>query len=77
MAGKKMGKGTADFVITSPGRIQSAVKAFAGGITGTPPNVAAYSEMDPPGTNKLPLRRPNGNKESSIGINEVAKKGKK
>jgi len=76
MAGKKMGKGSGDFEITSPGRIQTPIRAFKGGITGTPPAIAAYSESDPPGTNKLALRRPGGGKESGIGINAVTKKGK-
>lgn len=75
MAGKKMGKGESDFVITTPGRIQTPIKAFSGGITGTPEGVKAYANSDPPGTNKLPLRRPTGGK-TGPGINNVAKKGK-
>lgn len=77
MAGSKMKKGTPDFTVSEPGRILTPVRALFN-LTGTPPNVAAYSESDSPGTSKLQLRRPNGGGTGGGNINSIAKgSGKK
>jgi len=78
MAGKKLGK-TPGTYTTSPGRINTSVRGFFGGITGAPPSVAAYANSDPPGdTDKANmLRRPSGG-GTGAGINSIAKNsGKK
>jgi hypothetical protein len=74
----KKSKGGRDFSVSTPGRIQTPVKAFDGDITGTPSRLSRYSDPKREGTSNFALRRPGGAKEGGGNIKSVTmSKGKK